>query len=638
MKRTLSLRNQLSIWLALLVLLQSAALIMALIFSNVFLLLDADAFLKLKNTTQMRSEGVNAAFGQVVYNVATQTRRLNEELLLLAQTNGYELQGIYQNDASYEETVLVAGESVLSLLRNNQVTGAFFLLNGSNKNVENGNAHAGIYLRNSTPGGSGQGQENLLLEMGPVSVAKEYHIPTSIRWSLDILLEQEDPRASIYTKPIWASKEKPKVSLEHYGYWSKPMDILRDNRFVVCHSLPVFDENGQAFAVLGIELDVTYFTQTYLSSADLMYPNSFYIITEQQAGELPLSWLIPGGPLAQVYLQEKNSQSLSSVNAGVEEIYRTSIHGLGKMYSVVAPLSVYSKNSPFAGEDWSLVSFVPQDELHHGTIVVRQNLLISIVVTTLLSFVVIFIIIYFATRKIAGLSKYVSALSPYDEIRIRRTGMQEIDELSAAVEMLNESVINASKTTSKILDMSLLPIGGFERLEEQNHVVVTSYVRELLHLEAAKQLSIADWDVLFQQLMAEPLANYENVYQYQQKNGTSQETLFLRIVETTAPTGTVGVILDVTRDIQEQRRLAHELDYDSLTHLYNRIAFKREVNRQICGQPGKVGAMIFADIDNLKYINDTFGHDAGDRLIMRAGERFREFVAFACPCFHGFPG
>ncbi len=71
----------------------------------------------------------------------------------------------------------------------------------------------------------------------------------------------------------------------------------------------------------------------------------------------------------------------------------------------------------------------------------------------------------------------------------------------------------------------------------------------------------------------------------------------------------------------ELMRLAYE---DYLTHLPNRIAFYEKVKWELSGCPEQKKALMFIDIDNFKYINDTLGHVCGDKLISQIGERLME--------------
>ena len=76
--------------------------------------------------------------------------------------------------------------------------------------------------------------------------------------------------------------------------------------------------------------------------------------------------------------------------------------------------------------------------------------------------------------------------------------------------------------------------------------------------------------------------------------------------------------MDVTDEMLEKQRIQYERDYDLLTHLLNRRAFVNQVTRRFI--EGKVdnAAFIMWDLDGLKYINDTYGHDYGDEYIQKA--------------------
>lgn len=73
----------------------------------------------------------------------------------------------------------------------------------------------------------------------------------------------------------------------------------------------------------------------------------------------------------------------------------------------------------------------------------------------------------------------------------------------------------------------------------------------------------------------------------------------------------------------EQHRRAFE---DPLTGLPNRAAFSAALDRLPCNAPGSWGLMMI-DLDNLKTVNDTFGHHVGDRLIEAAAGRVARVVS-----------
>lgn len=264
--------------------------------------------------------------------------------------------------------------------------------------------------------------------------------------------------------------------------------------------------------------------------------------------------------------------------------------------------------------------------LTQNSALVKNKILGSIVITTLLALSAVFLLVYFFTRKITGLSDYVKDLSPYDNIHFSPTGMREIDDLTSAIELFNQSLMNTSRTTSKILELSLLPIGGYEVLNDSRYVILTDFLYWLLHIDSGSMISKEDWQIYRQKLMKNPVKDHPNIYVCDDE--ASGEPIWLRIVEAKSPIGVVGVILDVSNEFEENQRLANELDYDALTGLYTKTALEREVSQKINDRPDKIGAMIFIDLDNLKYMNDHFGHDVGDRLLIKAAEIFSYFKAY----------
>ncbi|MGC8529020.1 MAG: PAS domain S-box protein [Leptospirillia bacterium] len=99
-------------------------------------------------------------------------------------------------------------------------------------------------------------------------------------------------------------------------------------------------------------------------------------------------------------------------------------------------------------------------------------------------------------------------------------------------------------------------------------------------------------------------------------------------------TGTVSHFVAVLRDISEIRTLSDQLEYqalhDPLTGLPNRRALESHLSRALArGQRnGTVTAIGLLDLNDFKPVNDTYGHEAGDRLLRdfarRAGEMLRD--------------
>ncbi len=72
------------------------------------------------------------------------------------------------------------------------------------------------------------------------------------------------------------------------------------------------------------------------------------------------------------------------------------------------------------------------------------------------------------------------------------------------------------------------------------------------------------------------------------------------------------------RALERERRAS----IDALTDLPNRSSFDTALSRLSCDEPG-TWALMVVDLDNLKTINDTFGHQAGDELLQNVAQRIR---------------
>ena len=75
--------------------------------------------------------------------------------------------------------------------------------------------------------------------------------------------------------------------------------------------------------------------------------------------------------------------------------------------------------------------------------------------------------------------------------------------------------------------------------------------------------------------------------------------------------------LDITQRVQSERQLLRLAEEDDLTGLHNRRYFERKLADALGSRPV---AVVFVDIDHFKFVNDSFGHDAGDELLREAAE------------------
>ncbi len=85
----------------------------------------------------------------------------------------------------------------------------------------------------------------------------------------------------------------------------------------------------------------------------------------------------------------------------------------------------------------------------------------------------------------------------------------------------------------------------------------------------------------------------------------------------------VGTMTDITERKEAESKIEHLAFYDLLTDLPNRRLLMDRLHQAIMGSARSrhMGALLFIDLDNFKILNDTYGHDTGDKLLIEVAHR-----------------
>ena len=87
-----------------------------------------------------------------------------------------------------------------------------------------------------------------------------------------------------------------------------------------------------------------------------------------------------------------------------------------------------------------------------------------------------------------------------------------------------------------------------------------------------------------------------------------------------------GVVAQATTALQNGRLvdlITHQATHDQLTGLANRLRFTTELREAVsrAEQASESGALLYVDLDQFKPVNDEFGHEIGDALLVAVAKR-----------------
>ncbi len=185
----------------------------------------------------------------------------------------------------------------------------------------------------------------------------------------------------------------------------------------------------------------------------------------------------------------------------------------------------------------------------------------------------------------------------------------EFSELSSYINTMKNSLLDNNKKMSYVLSKTNMYIGVYEYNQHMKRVRFTEYVPQILSLDHTEiQRLSSDYKVFkefIDKLREKPIPNDTGVYQLNDQ--------YVKLEEINDNNGIFGVIINVTDTIRARKKIEAERDIDLLTGLYNRRGLETRLT-SLFNSPTELGhsTLIMIDADNLKVINDTYGHEAGD--------------------------
>lgn len=558
---------------------------------------------------------------------------LNKMSLVLAQENKT-YQDLKMDTDLNKKLITETAKEIISILRNTGATGAFLVLDGIAVQDTTINSRAGFYVRDLDPSSYSGDNSDLLLERGSSSIAKSLNIALDSYWESYFTFSNETENAaeSFFFQPFLAAK-KTITEGDHieessnYGYWSKLFALSEFDGNVITYSIPLVTENGEVIGVFGIDLSERYLLSMIKPEKQTDENSLSAYLLGIMTDENSLHAVCTNGSLftSELKMEEKD---ISYTKNKDYEIYNFT----SKYDSVVGSiqnLSLYNKNTPFEHEQWVLVSLVKEKDILDFPNKMKTLTYILSFFSILLGIVGVTIASHLLSSPVAKLATKVRNSSTNDYIKLDRININEIDELTTAIEFLNDKVMESKTKVSRIIEMLNLPIGVFEYEYGSDVVFCSKNLYKILGWSYGQQNDNYMPKKEFDEKM-KPFADFLGGTKTFCSKDSEGNPCWIQLTSQDYGKQFFVAVMDITKDMLEKQKILYERDYDLLTDIHNRRAFVQDIADlfRLEKDQMKYAVMIMWDLDNLKYINDTFGHDIGDLYIKEFSNCIKLFLNY----------
>ena len=556
-------------------------------------------------------------------NLEESFQAVNRDVAAVLQEKGAAIEDVQVNSPLASEVLAPLWDDLIYLLRKNSVTGAFVVLAGPEGDArpeEHTLQKAGLYIRDMDPESTPTGTSDLLVERAPSALVKHSGLTMDTGWNPQFQFTSRNVYDFFY-KPYAAALANPGLQWKDLGYWSLPFRLSEGDIEIITYSVPLMDGDGRPYGVLGVEVSLNYLWKLLpYKEIDADKRGMYLLAVEREESPLVFQAVTATGPVFQQLGTDYTNFRFSAAGEGGSYYHLKNGDDFGRnIYGCVQYIQLYNTNTPFEGERWALVGMMESRYLQAFSRKVTVSIVASLAVSLGLGFVCVIIASLLFARPVKELVREVKESSPLAPLKLMKTRITEFDELAAAIEKLSVDVADSASKLSRIIQLAGVPMGAFEHDKGSDQVFCAGLFTELILGQAGTQpafVSIGRFQEYFEELEKYLESEEEEGRQRVYKLTRNAATMWVRVSTVEDDIRVLGVVADVTGDMLEKRKIEYERDYDVLTTLLNRRAFYNAMTRKF-EKPQELGvaALVMLDLDNLKYINDTYGHDYGDEYI-----------------------
>lgn len=508
---------------------------------------------------------------------------------------------------------------VLETLRTRNVTDCFIIL-------ENGtDSHDSFVLRDINPDEDSSENTDVTVVAGTSQAMFQEGLTLDSLWSEKLIFTEE--AEEIYRKSLEAGNAQAGEEARYLGHFSGAFRLKNNDVEMLAYMMPLTD--GQdCIGVIGVGISLDHLRKCLDSREIGIDSEASYCVGIRQDDGTAKIVLVQGGRFRSMFPsgsvmelpEDVREGGLCRLNAADASVY-------------LSPMRLYDSNTPFENERWFLGGIVRNAALHASSGSLLTALALAFAVSLMFSIWGAYVLTGRMTKPLRVLMKGVESIS-FGDVKLPRTNLYEVDSLAEAVERQSEKVIREGSRIADIIHMSNLSMGIIEHDKETGRVFLSGKLAELFELppEICGEVNMDKEEAerligpVRRRMKKEEEEN--NVYLLPRRDGGE---IYVSLMRKDTEKETIYILQNVTDSVKEKKKIRHEMDYDPLTNLYNRSAFRRVVSRLMENGQAGPGIMAAWDLDNLKYVNDSYGHEMGDQYICLMADALGQHVG---ECFY----
>lgn len=624
----------------LLVLFQIVTFFIVMIAGGEFSYVRQYAYNTLAEKTENRKNYIESDFRQKSSVVNEYADKINENIKELLTEKNAEIADI-RTDKQLDRLIMESSlNSIIDLLRLSMSNDVYLILDtGDLYRGEDGSsaAKAALYLRDLDTK-TDTGYDDLLMEMGFSSISQKYGIMLDSGWTLHFEPDPENVSFDFYYKTIETAQANNTLKTPSLGYWSGFSNLFHSASASMKYTVPLIAEDGTVYGVMGIGLT----ENTVLSNLpvnDFQSEDACYVLGRSDTSDDRFDIITHSGIVFNLIVG--NTDYLQLAPEADQNVCDFTVPSDSDPVGSVQSIRLYSPASPYFTEQWALISVADRSSVLSPLNKLINMLILSAAISVIVAVLVVILSSHRVAKPISDAIGTMNSNREYSQIiRFEPSNIYEIDKLTDAITQLQINVHDFSSQVSKMIRIANVGLGTFLYDRTDDSVFVGQSLFRLMRFETQPEEDVIMSRQSFlekiideetrqtiagslEAVPTEEQNDYTKEYSIVQEDGS---TAWLRLSLVYNKNNSIGILQDITSAMTEKKRIEYERDYDIATGLLNRRAYYQQID-ELFRDPGSLGvtAFIMFDLDNLKYVNDTYGHDFGDDYIKTAANVFKNF-------------